>query len=328
MSMETEVRTALDGKAKPLGSLGRLEDLAVLLGLLQGTVRPVVHDPVVLVFAGDHGAVASGVSAFPQAVTAAMVRVYLDGRAAINLFARQAGARVVVVDAGVAAELPAHEGLVDAKVAWGTADWTLGPAMTPDQAALAMARGAAVVDGLADAGTTVVALGEMGIGNTASAALLAHKVAGLPLRVGRGAGLDAAGLYRKQAVVAAASTRVADRLGPMEALAEFGGFEIAGLVGAILQGARRGVCVVLDGVIVGAAAAVARAIEPGCLAGCVFAHRSAEPGHEAMLLELGARPLLDLGLRLGEGSGAALALPLLQAACAVLGDMADLRDVV
>ncbi len=328
MTLEAELRAALDGKAKPVGSLGRLEALAVQLGLLQETVRPLVVNPVVLVFAGDHGAVVSGVSAYPSSVTAAMVGVYLEGRAAINVFAGLAGARLLVVDAGVAAELPAHPGLVAAKIAPGTRDWLHGPAMTPGEVTAAMAQGGAIVDGLADAGTTVLALGEMGIGNTASAALLVHKVSGLPLCVGRGAGLDEAGLSLKADVVARGAARTPARLKVTHALAEYGGFELAMLVGAILRAAERRVCVVVDGVIVTAAAVLAHALQPSCLEACVFAHRSAEPGHDAMLAHLAAAPLLDLGLRLGEGTGAALALPLLRAACGVLEGMADLSEVV
>jgi len=328
-SLRDKLRRVLDDKAKPLGSLGRIEELAVRLGLIQGTLRPRVAEPTILVFAGDHGAVASGVSAYPSAVTAAMVRTYLAGRAAVNLLARQADARVLVVDAGVAAELPAHTGLIAAKVGWGTRDWVHGPAMTAAEVKSCLERGAAVVDRVADQGCNVLALGEMGIGNTASAALLAHKVAGLALgpMVGRGAGLDDAGLERKRAATAAGAARTPGTLAPLEALAEYGGFEIAMLAGAILRAAERRVCVVIDGVIVTAAAVVAHAIGPDCLDVCVFAHRSAEPGHDAMLAHLGAVPLLDLGMRLGEGSGAALALPLLRAAAAVLCEMADLRDV-
>jgi nicotinate-nucleotide--dimethylbenzimidazole phosphoribosyltransferase len=326
MTIAQDLRAALDGKAKPLGSLGRIEDLAVQMGCLQATSRPVIQAPTVLVFAGDHGT--PGISAYPSAVTAAMVGVYLQGRAAINLFARQAEARLLVVDAGVATPLAAHPGLVTASIIRGARDWTQGPALTAAEVDLALLRAAAIVDGLADAGTTVLALGEMGIGNTASAALLVHKVAGLPLLVGRGAGLDDAGLDRKTALVQRGSDRTAARLSPHAALAEYGGAEIVMLAGAILQAARRRVCVVIDGVIVTAAAVVAHAIDPACLDACVFAHRSSEPGHDAMLAALGAMPLLDLGLRLGEGTGAALAIPLLRAACAVLTEMADLADVV
>lgn len=311
----------LDAKAKPVGSLGRLESLAVQLATIQDTLAPVVRDPVVLIFAGDHGA-AAAVSAFPSAVTGVMVGAYAAGRAAINQLAAVAGARVVVVDAGVAG--PAA-GALDFKVAPGTADWRTGPAMTMEQVRRALANGAAVVDSFHYC--TVLALGEMGIGNTASAALLAHKIAGLPLLVGRGAGLDDAGLRAKQAAVAQGAARTAARLSPYDALADYGGFEIAMLAGAILRGAERRMCVVIDGVIVTAAALVAHAVEPACLAACVFAHRSAEPGHDAMLAHLGAVPLLDLGLRLGEGTGAALAIPLLRAAAALPG-MADLAELL
>ena len=311
----------LDAKAKPVGSLGRLEALAVQLATIQDTLAPVVRDPVVLIFAGDHGA-AAAVSAFPSAVTGVMVGAYAAGRAAINQLAAVAGARVVVVDSGVAGPAP---GALDFKIAPGTADWRTGPAMTMEQVRRALANGAAVVDTFQYC--TVLALGEMGIGNTASAALLAHKIAGLPLLVGRGAGLDDAGLRAKQLAVAQGAARTAARLSPYDALAGYGGFEIAMLAGAILRGAERRMCIVIDGVIVTAAALVAHAIEPTCLAACVFAHRSAEPGHDAMLAYLGAVPLLDLGLRLGEGTGAALAIPLLRAAAALPG-MADLAELL
>ena len=319
--LEQRLQARLDRKAKPVGSLGRLEALAVQLGTIQATESPRVVDPVVLVFAGDHG---TPTSAYPSSVTAAMVGAYLAGQAAINLLAAQAGARLLVVDAGVAAPLPPHPGLLDAKVAPGTQDWTQGPAMTTAQCADAMAAAASIVDALAAGGTTVLALGEMGIGNTASAALLAHKVAGLPLLAGPGAGHDPAGLARKQALMEAGAVRTPRHLDPLAALAEYGGFEVAMLAAAILRAAERRLCVVVDGVIVTAAALVAHALQPACLSCCVFAHRSAEPGHDAMLAYLNATPLLDLGLRLGEGTGAALALPLLRAAAGVLADMADL----
>ena len=322
--MPQRLQARLDGKAKPVGSLGRLEALAVQLGTIQGTDAPRVVDPVVLVFAGDHG---TATSAYPSSVTAAMVGAYGAGRATVNVFAQGAGARLLVVDAGVAAALPPHPGLVDAKVAPGTRDWTRGPAMTAAQCTDAMATAAGIVDALAAGGTTVLALGEMGIGNTASAALLAHKVAGLPLVAGPGAGHDAAGLARKQVLMEAGAARTAPRLDPLAALAEYGGFEVAMLVAAIGRAAERRVCAVVDGVIATAAALVAHALWPDCLPCCVFAHRSAEPGHDAMLAHLGATPLLDLGLRLGEGTGAALVLPLLRAAVGVLDGVADLRDL-
>ena len=328
MTLRDDLQAALDGKAKPPGSLGRIEALAVQLGLLQDTLRPMV-EPTVLVFAGDHGA-APGVSAYPSSVTAAMVGAYLRGGAAVNLFAAQAGARLLVVDAGVAADLAPHPGLTRAKVRPGTRDWRTGPAMTPVELDQALRAAAGMVDRLADEGCTVLALGEMGIGNTASAALLAHKVAGLDLDalIGRGAGLDDAGLSRKRAAVAAGAARTAPLLAPRDALAEYGGYETAMLAGAILRASDRRVCVLVDGVIVTAAAVVAHAMRPDCLGCCVFAHRSAELGHDLMLVHLGATPLLDLGMRLGEGTGAALAIPLLRAAASVLSEMADLQDLL
>ena len=317
-------RTLIDGKAKPLGSLGRLEELAVRLAVLQRSASPVVV-PAVLVCAGDHGA-AAHVSAYPQAVTAAMVRTFLSGRAAISLVARQVGARLVVADAGVAGELPRDAGQLDARAGAGTADWTRGPAMSAAQRDGLLARGGEVAAGLAAEGVTVLALGEMGIGNTASAALLAHKVAGLPLLVGRGAGVDDAGLARKARAVESGAARTPARMEPGTALAEFGGFEIAMLAGAVLGARGTGLLVLVDGLIVTAAVLVAHAMAPEVLDHCVFAHCSAEPGHRAMLDHLGVAPLLELGLRLGEGSGAALAVPLVRAAAGLFG-MADLAEV-
>ena len=199
--------------------------------------------------------------------------------------------------------------------------------MTAAQARAAFEHAARIVDGIARGGTTVLALGEMGIGNTASAGLIAHKLAGLDLRAGPGAGQSPEGLMRKQAAMEAGAARTPARLDPMTALAEYGGFEIAVLAGAILAAAERRTCVVVDGAIVTAAALVAHALRPDCLAACVFAHRSAEPGHAAMLRHLGVEPLLDLGLRLGEGTGAALAIPLLRAAVGVLEGMAELSEL-
>ena len=244
---------------------------------------------------------------------------------------RRPGRACWSADAGVAADLPAHPGLIAAKVRPGTRDWRTGPAMTAEELDLALRRAAAIVDSLADGGCTVLALGEMGIGNTASAALLAHKAAGLALDAltGRGAGLDDAGLARKRTAMAAGRRpRPLPASPPRDALLEYGGYEIAMLTGAILRAPERRVCVLVDGVIVTAAAVLAHALRPDCLDACIFAHRSAERGHDLMLAHLGVSPLLDLGMRLGEGTGAALAIPLLRAAAAVLTDMADLRDLV
>jgi nicotinate-nucleotide--dimethylbenzimidazole phosphoribosyltransferase len=322
------VLARLDRLTKPPGSLGELERLALRLALVQGTDRPAIVAPHVVVFAGDHGAAAHGISAYPPAVTAQMVANFLAGGAAIAVFARALGLELCVVDAGVAAELPAHPRLRPRKIAPGTRSYFDGPAMSAADCELALERGAAVVAALAAQGCTLVALGEMGIGNTSSAALLAHRLAGLPLAdcVGPGAGLDAAGVARKLALLERAAARAPDARAPAEVLAEFGGFEIAMLAGALLGCTRHGVLALVDGYIVAAAALVAARLDPAVLEHCVFAHLSAEPGHGRVLAALGARPLLDLGLRLGEASGAALAYPLVLAAERMLNEMATFEQ--
>ena len=322
----TRLRALVDGKAKPPGALGRIEDLAVQLGLTQGRSDPRIHAATVLVFAGDHGLTEEGVSAYPQAVTAAMVGLFLSGRASITAFARAADVGVTVIDAGVAADLGSHANLIDAKVARGTRNAATGPAMTVAQAVQALDAGVA----LAAAQTAdAIALGEMGIGNTASASLIMHRLAPAPLEacIGLGAGHDAAGLERKLAALARAAARC-EATEPFEVLRQFGGFEIAMMAGALLGAAAARKAVVVDGFIATAAALVAIRLVPEARDYCIFAHGSAEQGHRAMLESLGARPLLDLGLRLGEGTGAVLAIPLLRAAARLLTDVADLSEVV
>jgi nicotinate-nucleotide--dimethylbenzimidazole phosphoribosyltransferase len=327
-TLAREVQARLDRLTKPPGSLGELERLALQLALVQGTPRPAVRAPHVVVFAGDHGAAAAGVSAYPPSVTAQMVANFLAGGAAIAVFARTLGLELRVVDAGVDAELAPHPRLLALKTARGTRNFVESPAMTPAERDLALARGAAVVDGLADDGCTLVALGEMGIGNTAASALLAHRLTSRPLDacVGPGTGLDAAGLARKRALLARAAARAPGAVAPLDALAEFGGFEIAMLVGALRACARRRVVALVDGYIVATAALLATRLEPGVAACCMHGHASAEPGHRLVLDALGARPLLDLGLRLGEATGAALAYPLVLAAERMLNEMATFEQ--
>ena len=318
----------IDSKTKPLGALGQLEKLAKKIGLVQQTLTPALRQPQLLVFAGDHGAAKAGVSAYPQDVTWQMVENFLAGGAAINVFARHNGLELTVVDAGVAHDFAPRAGLVDAKVAPGTANYIEQPAMTRDQCATAIARGAGIVRGLAAQGCNVVGFGEMGIGNTAAAALLTHCLSGAPLAacVGRGTGLDDAGLIHKQALLEQALQRYRHAGGndePLNVLAEFGGFEIAMMVGAMLAAAEARMLLLVDGYIVGAAALVAARIAPALVDYCVFCHCSAEPGHAAQLQALAGEPLLDLGLRLGEGTGAALAYPLVQAAVSFFNEMAS-----
>jgi len=330
--MENSLKHKVDRKTKPPGSLGQLEALAVHIGLIQQTLTPSLDRPQMLVFAGDHGAAKAGVSAYPQDVTWQMVENFLAGGAAINVFCRQNGLGLAVVDAGVAHDFGGpREGLIDLKVAPGTANYLETTAMTVAQCAQAIEQGAGVVFGLAAAGCKVVGFGEMGIGNTASASLITHCLTGVPLAdcVGRGTGLDDAGLARKQALLEQAVTRYRTAGGADDAfavLAEFGGFEIATMVGAMLAAAEAKMVLLIDGFIVGSAALVAARMEPALLDYCVFCHRSAEPGHRAQLQALRAEPLLDLGLRLGEGTGAALAFPLVQAAVAFLNEMASFES--
>ncbi len=321
----------IDQKTKPLGALGQLEALARKVGLIQQSLTPQLAQPQMLVFAGDHGAAKAGVSAFPQDVTWQMVENFLAGGAAINVFARQNGLALSVVDAGVAHEFGSRPGLIDAKVAAGTASYIDQPAMSPDQCAAAIARGADIVRGLAASGCSVVGFGEMGIGNTASASLITHCLTGVSLAecVGRGTGLDDAGLVRKQALLDKALSRYRSVGGSDDALAvlaEFGGFEIAMMVGAMLAAAEAKMVLLIDGFIDSSAALTAARLFPAFTDYCVFCHRSAEPGHRAQLQAMQAEPLLDLGLRLGEGTGAALAYPLVRAALAFLNEMASFES--
>ncbi|MBQ0959342.1 nicotinate-nucleotide--dimethylbenzimidazole phosphoribosyltransferase [Ideonella sp. 4Y11] len=324
-ALDAELRHAIDRKTKPLGALGRLEDLALQLGRIQGTLRPVIERPRVIVFAGDHGIAAEGVSAYPQDVTWQMVMNFVQGGAAVNALARSLGVEVEVVDAGVAHHFGPLPGLVDAKRGHGTRNCATEPAMTPAQCEAALACGRLRVQAAQADGCTLLAFGEMGIANTSAASLLLHKLRHVPLEVatGRGTGLDDAGLVHKRAVLARAAARTGGISDGREALVEYGGFEIAMMAGAMLGAAEAGIAFVVDGFITGSAFLAAQCIEPALRDHAIFAHRSAEAGHGAMLELLHADPLLDLGLRLGEGTGAVLAVPLLRAACAFLGEMAS-----
>ncbi len=310
---------------KPPGALGRLEELAVLLAGIQDRDLPQVERPHVLIAAADHGIAARGVSAFPAAVTAQMCLNFCAGGAAVNVLARQAGASVEVLDVGVAATLPPLPGLIDAKIAHGTADFTLGPAMSHAQLTAALTAGAARASAAADAGCDLLVLGEMGIGNTTAAAALLAAATGRAATAccGRGTGIDDAGLARKIAVVDTALARHRQVLGdPLMALAALGGFEIAALAGAAIRAAERRIPVVVDGFISTAAALSAVRLEPQVRPYLLFSHVGAEQAHRLALAHLQAEPLLDLGLRLGEGSGGVLAIHLLRAACRTLAEMA------
>lgn len=321
-----------DRLTKPPGSLGALEDVAAHLAGLAGTAPPPLPEPAALVvFAADHGVHARGVTSWPQEVTAQMVTNMLTGGAVVNALARQCGVRVSVVDVGVATpypepgESPAAELLVR-RVRPGTADLSRGPAMSRDEALAAVGVGIEVAEQLVSGGARCLLTGDMGIANTtASAALVAAMLGAEPAAVtGRGTGVDDAVLARKVAVVREAlALHRPDPADPIGVLAAVGGLEHAALTGMVLAASALRVPVVLDGVIAGAAALVAAGLHPHALVGAVAGHRSAEPGHAAALAALGLRPLIDLDLRLGEGSGAVLALPLVQAAVRVLNETAS-----
>jgi len=321
-ALAARLQQRIDNKTKPPGALGRLETLALQLGLIQRSTSITFDAPQMVVFAADHGIASEGVSAFPQAVTLQMVGNMLAGGAAINVFARQHGFALQVVDAGVAAELAAHPQLVSRKIAPGTANICEGPAMSMAQALQALHAGMDVVKDLPG---NVVAFGEMGIANTSPAALLLARLARLPLTdvVGRGTGLDDAQLAHKQAVLTRALARHDHAQAPLTVLAALGGFEIAMMAGAMLQAASERRVVLVDGFIAGAAALVACALQPVAKDYLVFCHRSAERGHQLLLAHLQASPLLDLDMRLGEGTGALLAWPLLQSASLFLAEMAS-----
>ncbi|HSE07365.1 MAG TPA: nicotinate-nucleotide--dimethylbenzimidazole phosphoribosyltransferase [Nocardioidaceae bacterium] len=321
----SEARLRQAQLTKPAGALGVLEDASVALCGIQGQCPPRrLAAPAVAVFAGDHGVHAQGVSPWPQEVTASMVANFRAGGAAVNVLARQAGAEVVVVDMGVAASLEPGPDLLDHKIRRGTSDLAIGPAMTRQEALQGLLAGVAVADRLVDRGHDVLLTGDMGIGNTTSSAALVAALTGAdPETVtGRGTGVDDTVLARKVAVVEAALVARPPSTDPVETLASLGGFEHAGLAGFVLGAARRRVPVILDGVIAGAAALVAHAMAPDVAGYCFAGHRSVEPGHAVALGRLGLRPLVDLDLRLGEGTGALLALPLVEAAGATLREMA------
>lgn len=316
---------AINNKTKPLGSLGLLEGLARQVGLIQKSTRPQLADPAILVFAADHGIVAENVSPFPQEVTWQMVENFLANGAAINVFARQNQCALHVIDAGVNHDFGSRDSLINRKTAYGTRNFALEPAMSKDECASAVQHGMALISGLRG---NVVGFGEMGIGNTTAAAALMHKLTGASLDdcVGAGAGLSADGVVHKQRVIQRAIALHAGVTDPLDVLATFGGFEIAMMVGAMLAAAERRMVLLIDGFIVTSALLVAARLQPSVLDYCVFSHCSNERGHRLMLAHLHAQPLLQLGLRLGEGSGCALALPLLRAAVNFLCEMATFES--
>jgi nicotinate-nucleotide--dimethylbenzimidazole phosphoribosyltransferase len=319
----------INNKTKPLGALGMLEAVALQIGLIQQTLTPRLTQPSMLVFAGDHGIADAGVSPYPQAVTAQMVLNFLQGGAAINIFTAQNNMHLCVVDSGVNYEFAPSLDLIHAKVAMGTRSFLSEPAMTLAQCKQALTRAAAIVDSKVAEGCNVFGFGEMGIGNTSSASCLMSVLCGLPIEqcVGRGTGLDDAGLAHKKNILSqAVAHHSLNSNDAMQVLATFGGFEIAMLVGAMLQAASKQCTLLIDGFITSAALLVAAKLQPDILHYCVFTHCSDELGHKKMLDFLHVKPLLNIDLRLGEGTGAALAYPLVEASVNFLNQMASFES--
>lgn len=326
--LETELRDRINNKTKPRGSLGRLEEIALRLGLMQGTLHPKLRNPQVLVFAGDHGFAREGVSPFPPEVTPQMVQNFLAGGAGINVLARQAGIPIKVIDAGVASPLPKHPELLDCRVRNGTRNAVQEDALTSEEVQLCLARGAELIQQLAISGTNAILPGEMGIGNSSAAALLYCSLLGLPLAdcVGIGAGHDAAGVARKLAILQKVRERRPLVSTPLEALAAYGGCEIAMMAGAMLEAASRRMLIMVDGLIATSAFLVAAKLNPAVLDYALFAHASGDGVHRHAVMALGGRPLLDLDMRLGEATGAALAWHIVKASVAFLDEMATFES--
>ena len=324
-----EARALLDRLSKPPGSLGRLEELAWRLAEITGQCPPRLRRPIIFTLAGDHGVVAEGVSAYPQVVTAQMVENFLRGGAAVNVLARQAGAEVVVADLGVACPVSSHPGLKAIKIAAGTRNMTRGPAMTRDEALAAIEVGIALVEIERAAGVDLVGTGEMGIGNTTAASAMTAALTGAPVEevTGSGTGVDDEGWRRKvSAIRRALEVNRPDPDDALDILAKVGGLEIAGLVGVTVAAAAHRIPVVIDGFIAGAAALVAVRMKAEVRSVLLASHRSAEPGHRHVLDALALTPYLDLGMRLGEGTGAALCIGLARSAVAILAEMATFKS--
>ncbi len=337
-SLNQELQHKIDTKTKPPGSLGRLEQIAFQAGNIQQTIHPQINHPHIVVFAGDHGIAATGlVNPYPQAVTAQMVINFINGGAAINVFCRQHHIQLKVVDAGVNADFDdklfnIKEGdIIHAKIGYGTRNYLEGPAMTIEEANASLEKGKEIVDAICLAGCNCIGFGEMGIGNSSSAALIMSAITGLAVDMcaGKGTGTNKEQLSTKIKTLQAVHEKhikTIDRSSATDILCAFGGFEIAMMTGAYLRAAERKMIIVVDGFISTAALLIAQKIKPDILNNCLFAHTSEEQGHEKMLEYLHAKPLLNLQMRLGEGTGAALAIPVIQSAVNFLNEMASFES--
>lgn len=328
-ALQASLRAKLAAKAKPPGSLGRLEDLAVQIGVATKSLTPALGQARLVIFAGDHGLTAEGISAYPSELTSEIVKLVLQGKAGANICAAGSATEVVVVDSGMLISLPDQPGLIARRVAAGTRNARRGPAMTLTEYQQALDTGEKIVKNLIAKGVGIFALGEIGIGNSSAAALLAHAATNIPLAslIGPGAGAPDKGLEHKKKVLTETYARgigTAVDCDPRHTFLEFAGFEMVMMAGAIMAITEAGRIAIIDGFIGSAVAAALFALKPQTKDHCVFSHFSAEPGHKALLTSLAVTPLLDLGLRLGEGTGAVLAVPMVRAAELMLTTMADL----
>ncbi|MCC5921193.1 MAG: nicotinate-nucleotide--dimethylbenzimidazole phosphoribosyltransferase [Cyclobacteriaceae bacterium] len=325
MFSREQLQAIIDKKTKPIGALGVLEKVALQVAYLQDTERPKIQQPSLIVFASDHGLAADGVSAYPTEVTRQMVLNFLNGGAAINVFCRQHGIDLSVVDCGVNCDFDPHPKLTQMKVRKGTRNSREEAAMTKEELDLCFEQAAKMVDQKAQAGSNCIAFGEMGIGNTAASSLLMSALLSLPIEecVGKGTGLDDYGLAHKVDILHAVTKRAGKLTDPLQILSEFGGYEIAHITGAILRAHQHGMLILVDGFIASAAYLVAQCINAKISENAIFTHCSDEKGHRLLLEHLNASPLLDLQLRLGEGTGCAIALPIIQSAVAFMREMAS-----
>ena len=326
--LDEQIQKKIDLKTKPLGSLGTLEKIAFKVCQIQQTVNPKLSKPAILVCAGDHGITQENVSPFPQEVTFQMVMNFLGGGAAINVFCRQNNIKLMVADTGVNFDFEPSEQLLDFKVRKGTRNFAIEPAMTHDECLLAISNGSKLIEKLHSEGTNIVGFGEMGIGNTTSATALLCKYGNYSAQqaTGAGTGLDSDGIKHKASVIEKALRLHHEIKNPIEILATFGGYEIATICGAILKAAELKMTIMSDGFIATSALIVAHAINPAVVDYCLFAHQSNEQGHKLMLEHLDAEPILHLGMRLGEGTGSAIAYPLIQSAVNFMNEMSSFED--
>jgi nicotinate-nucleotide--dimethylbenzimidazole phosphoribosyltransferase len=329
LELKNDIQKKINEKTKPLGALGKLEDTALQIALIQNTLSPQLINPTIIVYAGDHGICTEGVSAYPSEVTYQMVMNFLNGGAAINVLCRQNKIDIKVVDSGVRFDFQPDTNLINAKIAYGTKNFMQEPAMSAEECELAIKRGAEITTQVYDTGCNIIGFGEMGIGNTSSAAMIINHLTGLPLETcaGRGTGLDDSGLKKKLEILNKAADKHRNiKKEPLSILSTFGGFEIAMICGAILKAAELKMVIIIDGFIVSSALLVALKINNSVMDYCIFSHVSDEKGHKFLLNELKVEPLVSFRMRLGEGTGAAVTYPIILSAVNFLNEMASFNS--